>query len=210
VSTTTWTLPELVAEAARRIAALPAPKNGQVRAVPDERTIRYYAALGLLDRPAAMKGRTALYTARHLAQVVAIKRLQSSGKSLAEIDALWPTLDDGSLSRMTGVPVAAKARAARAEFWKKGLRTSDLGLRTETEAELATNVSSPVPEPEVRSPKSEVALHGRLELRLELAPGVTLALTATNHLTPSDLRAIRAAAEPLIAELARRSSMEEP
>ena len=55
--TETWTLSELVAEAANRLEALPAPKNGQVRAVPDERTIRYYGTIGLLDRPTAMRDR---------------------------------------------------------------------------------------------------------------------------------------------------------
>lgn len=113
----TWTLSELVEEAARRIAALPSPKNGQVRAVPDERTVRYYAAIGLLDRPASMRGRTALYESRHLAQIVAIKRLQGTGKSLGEIQQLWPTLDDTSLARMSGVRV--DVRVARKSFWKE-------------------------------------------------------------------------------------------
>jgi len=54
----TWTLPELTQEAAKRIEALPAPKNGQVRAVPDERTVRYYQTIGLLDRPVATRGRS--------------------------------------------------------------------------------------------------------------------------------------------------------
>src|SRR5215813_7840984 len=115
-----WTLPELVAEVAARIAALPAPKNGQVRAVPDERTVRYYVTLGLLDRPSAMRGRTALYGPRHAAQVVAIKRLQTMGRSLSEIQALWPTLDDPTLARMSGVTLTAASQpAARAEFWKR-------------------------------------------------------------------------------------------
>ena len=46
-----WTLSELVEEATSRITALPPPKNGQVRAVPDDRTIRYYGTIGLLDKP---------------------------------------------------------------------------------------------------------------------------------------------------------------
>src|SRR5689334_15677341 len=113
-----WTLPELVAEVATRIAALPAPKNGQVRAIPDERTVRYYATLGLLDRPSAMRGRTALYGQKHVAQVVAIKRLQTMGRSLSEILALWPTLEDRTLARMSGVELREAARPpARAEFW---------------------------------------------------------------------------------------------
>ncbi|HSK00238.1 MAG TPA: MerR family transcriptional regulator, partial [Kofleriaceae bacterium] len=113
-----WTLSELVTEVTARIAALPAPSNGQVRAVPDERTIRYYGTIGLLDRPLAMRGRTAIYGRRHLAQVVAIKRLQTMGRSLAEIQALWPTLDDVALSRMAGIELPQPARPGRREFWK--------------------------------------------------------------------------------------------
>src|SRR5687767_4733914 len=84
-----WTLRELAAEVAGQLARnYEATENGQVRPVPDERSIRYYTTLGLLDRPAAMRGRTALYGRRHLAQVVAIKRLQAVGKALAEIQRL--------------------------------------------------------------------------------------------------------------------------
>src|SRR6059058_1574846 len=98
-----WTLPELVTEAEKRLDALPAPSNGQVRAVPDERTIRYYAAQGLLDRPSAMRGRTAIYGPRHLAQIVAIKRMQGAGHSLADIQQMWSQLDDPTLSRLSGI-----------------------------------------------------------------------------------------------------------
>src|SRR3954462_14871472 len=104
-----WTLPELVAEGATRIAALPAPKNGQVRAVPDERTVRYYTTLGLLDRPAAMRGRTALYGRRHLMQLVAIKRLQAEGRSLAEVQRRLVGLTDAALGRLARLPDAAGA-----------------------------------------------------------------------------------------------------
>jgi DNA-binding transcriptional MerR regulator len=186
-----WTLSELVAEAGRHIARLPAPKNGQVRAVPDERTVRYYVTLDLLDRPVAMRGRTALYGRRHLAQVVAIKRLQGAGRSLAEIQALWPGLDDGTLQHMTGIEVPRAAAATKREFWKK------------------PPVASPAqePEPEAAPPPVEPA-PAPLELRIALAPGVTLALALDEHhdthITSADVRAIRAAALPIIQELASR------
>jgi DNA-binding transcriptional MerR regulator len=178
----TWTLADLVAEAAARLEALPAPKNGQVRAVPDERTIRYYATIGLLDRPAAMRGRTALYGARHLAQVVAIKRMQSAGHSLADIQAMWPTLDDVTLARMSGVQLAGKAKAARKEFWKREPE------QVAAAREAAAEPSSPAP-PRVRR-----------------APTFSLVVTIPDSvsLTPADVRALRAAAAPLIAELAKR------
>jgi DNA-binding transcriptional MerR regulator len=176
----TWTLPELVEEAASWIATLPEPKNGQVRAVPDERTVRYYAALGLVDRPAAMRGRTALYSRRHLAQVIAIKRLQGAGKSLADIQAMWPTLDDLTLARLTGVQVPARPRGARAEFWKRA------------------------PEAKPESPK--VAAPSPVEVRIELAPNVQVAVALPEgaSLNSADVHALRAAAAPFVAELARR------
>ena len=100
-------------EAAASIATLPAPKNGQVRAVPTSArsatTGRSACSIGR-SRCAAARRCTA---ARHLAQVVAIKRLQSAGRSLAEIQALWATLDDATLARMSGVDVGAACRRRR-------------------------------------------------------------------------------------------------
>lgn len=192
----TWTLPELVSEATTRIAALPPPKNGQVRAVPDERTIRYYAALGLLDRPSAMRGRTALYGPRHLAQVVAIKRMQSTGRSLAEIQALWPSLDDGTLARMTGVAIEAATRKARQEFWKKAPERS--GAKREVEGGV---------EAEERSGSGSEGGGVDVEVRvpLDAQVGLLIALPAGARVPDSaDVRALRAAAAPLLAELARR------
>jgi DNA-binding transcriptional MerR regulator len=181
-----WTLIELVAEATAAIASLPAPANGQIRAVPDDRTVRYYGTIGLLDRPSAMRGRTALYGRKHLAQIVAIKRLQTAGRSLAEIQALWPTLDDHSLARMAGIDITGKGRAPRKEFWKQApARSAELVRSAEP---TSTSMASPV------------------ELRLELAPNcmLTVALTGDVALSTADVHALRAAAAPLVAELARR------
>ena len=52
----------------------PAP-NDRVRELPDRRTVRYYATLGLLDRP-TIQGRTAFYGRRHLLQL-ATARVES-------------------------------------------------------------------------------------------------------------------------------------
>src|SRR6516225_9305533 len=81
-----WTIDELGAMVALALSVgYSGQANGRVRDVPDRRTIRYYTTLGLLDRPAEMRGRTALYGRRHLLQLVAIKRLQARGLSLAEL-----------------------------------------------------------------------------------------------------------------------------
>jgi len=75
-----WTLTELSAQVDSALAVdYSGQANGRVREVPDMRTIRYYTTRGLLDPPAQMRGRTALYGKRHLLQLVAIKRLQAKG-----------------------------------------------------------------------------------------------------------------------------------
>jgi DNA-binding transcriptional MerR regulator len=194
-----WTLSGLVAEVARRIAALPAPRNGQVRAIPDERTVRYYGTIGLIDRPAAMRGRTALYGKKHVAQVVAIKRLQTMGRSLSEIQQLWPTLDDQTLARMSGIelpPVGTPP--ARPAFWKRE-PAAVVAPAANADRELAA------PGPGRAAPPAASAA---VELRVELAPRVVLSLSVDEsvavRLSPADVRALRAAAAPLLAELASR------
>ncbi|HEX2691967.1 MAG TPA: MerR family transcriptional regulator [Kofleriaceae bacterium] len=202
-----WTLPELVAEVATRIAALPAPKNGQVRAVPDERTVRYYVTLGLLDRPSTMRGRTALYGRNHVAQVVAIKRLQAMGRSLSEIQTLWPTLDDQTLARMSGVELPAKGRPpARTEFWKREPTPSAAADTATTGGVEAAQAAAPGTGGAVAPALAPSAPAG-VELRVELAPHVVLSLSIADDsvaISPADVRAIRAAAAPLLAELASR------
>jgi DNA-binding transcriptional MerR regulator len=206
-----WTLSELVAEVAARIAALPAPKNGQVRAVPDERTVRYYVTLGLLDRPSAMRGRTALYGPRHVAQVVAIKRLQTMGRSLSEIQALWPTLDDPTLARMSGVALPAAGKpAARAEFWKREPEQVDAAARGQR-ALLAA--AGPAADPRGATGAPGMTGTAAVELRIELAPQVVLSLSVGDDrvtVSRADVRAIRAAAAPLLAELASRRLASHP
>jgi len=225
----TWTLQQLVDECAAKIRALPAPKNGQVRAVPDERTIRYYATLGLLDRPAAMRGRTALYNTRHLAQVVAIKRLQVMGRSLAEIQTLWPTLDDTTLTRMSGVSVAGTAAhpspaSTREQFWKR--EPIEKNLESVEHFEPTTRPSptkpswTPSGSPRV-SPdyavRSKIEDRGStlepgaldaapaLSISIEIAPNISITLPMpSGGLSQADVRALRAAAAPLVTELARR------
>jgi hypothetical protein len=84
--TATWTIDRLAQLAAAALAAgAPTQPNGRIREVPDVRTIRWYTSIGLLDRPGAMRGRTALYGRSHLAQLVAIKRLQAGGLTVAAV-----------------------------------------------------------------------------------------------------------------------------
>jgi len=106
-SETPWTIDELGAETARALSVdYEGPPNERVREIPDLRTIRYYTTLGLIDRPLGMRGRTALYGRRHLLQLVAIKRLQAGGTTLADVQRHLVGLSDAALERLARLPPA--------------------------------------------------------------------------------------------------------
>jgi DNA-binding transcriptional MerR regulator len=120
-SMTGWTIDELCAKAAEALSHI-AQGSGRVREVPDIRAIRYYTTTGLLDRPLGFDGRTGLYGKRHLLQLVAIKRLQSTGTALAEVQQRLHGVTDAQLSKLAGPlegPQAPRAQPARREFWKQ-------------------------------------------------------------------------------------------
>lgn len=100
-----WTLDELVRRVAASLAdpAYPGAPNGRVRELPDRRVVRWYTTTGLVDRP-EMRGRTAIYGPRHLLQIVAVKRRQAEGRSLAEIQAELAGATNATLRRVAGVP----------------------------------------------------------------------------------------------------------
>jgi DNA-binding transcriptional MerR regulator len=106
-----WTIDELTARVAEALSVgYEGVPSNRVRDVPDLRTIRYYTTLGLLDRPAAMRGRTALYGSRHLLQLVAIKRLQAQGLSLAGVQERVLGKSDAALRKIAEPPAKKRER----------------------------------------------------------------------------------------------------
>ena len=193
-----WTQEQLVQRVSAALAgpAYPGAPNGRVRDVPDRRTVRWYTTIGLVDRPAAMRGRTALYGTRHLLQVVAVKRLQALGLSIAEIQAELigatdatlrrvAAIDDKVLTKQSGGKVfatvegsVAEAVEARRRFWAEPPAAAQPAAATRG----ADSVSM----------RAAVDLPGGAVLLLPGRPGA------------DDLPAIWAAAQPLLDLLADR------
>jgi DNA-binding transcriptional MerR regulator len=100
-----WTLDELIAEVAARLAtAGVAQGSARVREAPDRRTVRYYTSLGLLDGPREFRGNVGLYGERQLWQLMAIKALQARGEPLASIQARLLGLSTARLRSLVGSP----------------------------------------------------------------------------------------------------------
>src|SRR3984885_999026 len=125
-----WTIAELAELGAETLAATesdepssgPVRANGRVRDVPNERLVRWYVTVGLVDPPLSRRGRVAQYGRRHLLQLVAVKRRQAEGRSLAEIQAELAGATDEKLAavaRVPGTPPAPEASAVPGRFWAR-------------------------------------------------------------------------------------------
>jgi DNA-binding transcriptional MerR regulator len=172
-----WTIDELSALVAEALVVdYPGPPNGRARVVPDQRTIRWYTTIGLLDRPTAMRGRTAMYDRRHLLQLVAIKRLQADGHTLADVQQQLVGAADSTLTQIARLPAGpqpngqAARPAARTRFW----------------------AARP-------APPTSALVHG-----VRIADGVTVMLAAARVPTQDDIAAIEEAAGPLLDVLRQR------
>lgn len=175
-----WTIGELAAQVAAALddGGYAGAPNGRVRDVPDARAIRWYATIGLVDRPMAMRGRVALYGRRHLLQLVAVKRLQAAGLTIAEIQRELTGAPDRVLIDIAAIPEEApEASRARSRFWATpGLTSSD-------------------------SVASDVTVTGLLA-GVPLGGGAVLLLPGTPD--PADVAEILAAARPLLDLLVAR------
>ena len=145
--------------------------SGRVRDVPDPRTIRYYTTLGLLDKPAEMRGRTAYYGRRHLLQLVAIKRLQAEGKSLVEIQTALAAAGESTLARCAalpeGFPQAIERQSRKSEPVAAGPPSAG---RDEFWATMPSAKSTPVGDDQKHFSHATTAVH------LKLLDNVTLVI----------------------------------
>ena len=174
------------------------PKNGQIRSIPDRRTIRYYTSLGLIDRPAQMKGRTALYAQRHLLQLVAIKRLQAQGLSLTEVQKRLAGASNAQLERVARLPEVPEDQPAPQPPAQENVR-EDFWRTPESIAEAEAH-------------ESQHTHHAPLMTGIPLDPvgALTLLLTPARAVLPQDLSALQEAATPLIEALRSRGLLNHP
>jgi len=82
------------------------PTNASARAAPSARSIRFYVANGLLERPEGT-GTAATYNYRHFLQLLAIKIRQREGVTLDAIKAEMKEVTGDSLERRVASSLAA-------------------------------------------------------------------------------------------------------
>lgn len=220
----TWSIGELAERAAVVLRAESQPVNGRVREVPSERLIRWYTTIGLVDPPLTRRGRIAQYGTRHLLQLVAIKRLQAQGRSIAEIQAALTGATDTHLAQTAAHPTVvgpttpaptpgpittlpASSPAPRPRFWAERPSPTAAARRTvaPNNADPATRHTGAQEAPaETQAARDDTPVASAI-VGVRLGVGVTLLLDGVSR-TPSedDIEAVLAAAGPLLTVLEER------
>lgn len=83
-------------------------KRGTVSLVPDERTIRYYLAEGLIQPADEKQGTASVFSYKHLLQLVAVKKLQAEHLPIRKIRELVTDKDEQQLEALLGVTASAR------------------------------------------------------------------------------------------------------
>ncbi|MBL7261641.1 MerR family transcriptional regulator [Paractinoplanes lichenicola] len=194
-----WTLDELVERVREALEAeYPGAPNGRVRDVPDRRAIRWYSTIGLVDKPLGMRGRTALYGPRHLQQLVAVKRRQAEGLTIAQIQAELTAISPARLTEIALVPSNLMVTIDEEAFGQQHTQRSRFWADRPAEAPAPpADLPLPAPPSPVRSVAASQAFTG-----LALGGGVLLLVPAA--VSDADRDAVAEAAAPLLDLLTAR------
>lgn len=184
-----WTLEQLPERVAELLADdYDGQTNGRVRDLPNGRTIRWYTTIGLVDRPVGTRGRSAVYGPRHLLQLAAVKRLQSAGQTLAQIQEQIVGATNDQLADLAKVPridVVWPTRPIRADAFWRTAHSSDTSKADSVADSKAPDLVTP--------------LHA-----IRLGDSVTVTLDSAPRAPDADeLAAIATAAAPLLDLLGR-------
>jgi hypothetical protein len=221
-----WTLDELAGRVGAALAVdYPGQPSGRVRDLPDRRAIRWYTTIGLVDRPVAHRGRTALYGPRHLLQLVAVKRLQARGLPLVAIQQELAGATDAQLARVARLPAVTPGLSA-ATAADGGTPSSLVPARPAAPVAARRVAAGPArraafwrepPSAGSLAPAGPGAAGGSADpagpaaadavtsLRgVRLGGGATLLLEPGRELDTADVQAILDAAGPLVATLRAR------
>lgn len=90
-------------------------QRGTVTSVPDERTIRYYLAEGLIQTPEEKQGTASVFSYLNLLQLLTVKKLQAEHLPIRKIRELVAGKNEQELETLLGVrgPSGKKTEAKR-------------------------------------------------------------------------------------------------
>jgi DNA-binding transcriptional MerR regulator len=134
-------------------------ERGTVTSVPDERTIRYYMAEGLIQTPGERQGTASVFNYLNLLQLLTVKKLQAEHLPIRKIRELVAGKSEPELESMLGVRGTGRRKTEAKQY---------------LETLLASAPSKPPSQPLDAAPAPPASAQSHSWQRVEIEPGLEL------------------------------------
>ena len=186
---------ELARQAARILAEIGTTQDrGTVSEMPDERTLRYYLAEGLLSPAAEKQGTASVFGYVHLLQLLVVKKLQSEHLPIRKIKELVDGRTERELERLLGLDAKAGAKNEALSYLEKLLTRSTspaaapAAPRHQNFASPAAALNQPAPNPDTQ--RQSAPTSAASWSRVEIEPGLELHVRG-DYAPPAETKGVR-------------------
>ena len=184
---------ELAHQAARILAQIGTTQDrGTVSEMPDERTLRYYLAEGLLSPASEKQGTASVFGYQHLLQLLVVKKLQSEHLPIRKIKELVDGRSERELERLLGLDAKAGAKNEALSYLEKLLTRS-----TSPASVSRTQNAAARPSPEMTRPAPNLSTRRQAAPsspatweRVEIEPGLELHVRG-DYAPPVEAKGVR-------------------
>jgi DNA-binding transcriptional MerR regulator len=174
-------------------------ERGTVRDAPDERTVRYYLAEGLLTPAEDKQGTASVFGYLHLLQLLAVKKLQAEHLPIRKIKELVGGRTERELERLLGADDKHKEKNEAIDYLESLLTARAPAPSPLKAAASHSNVSSqPLPQQARQRQKG-----GSHWSRIEIEPGLELHLR-DDYEPPREAKRLERLAHTIIQSISRK------
>ncbi|HEY0099696.1 MAG TPA: MerR family transcriptional regulator [Pyrinomonadaceae bacterium] len=197
---------ELAKQAARILAEIGTTQDrGTVSEMPDERTLRYYLAEGLLSPASDKQGTASVFGYVHLLQLLVVKKLQSEHLPIRKIKELVDGRSERELERLLGLDAKAGAKNEAHSYLEKLLTRSTSPAAASTPSRkqnFASPADAPLakPTPNLATQRQAAPSSPATWERVEIEPGLELHVRG-DYAPPSDAKEVRRLTRLLLSAL---------
>ncbi|MDQ1524070.1 MAG: hypothetical protein QOE47_1994 [Pyrinomonadaceae bacterium] len=182
---------ELATQAARILAEIGTTQDrGTVSEMPDERTLRYYLAEGLLSPAAEKQGTASVFGYLHLLQLLDVKKLQTEHLPILKIKELVDGRTERELERLLGLDAKAGAKNEALSYLEKLLTSpSAPSPRSQLLNSPAADMARPVAP--AHAARQSAPQQGQATwARVEIEPGLELHVRG-DYAPPTETKGVR-------------------
>jgi DNA-binding transcriptional MerR regulator len=186
---------ELAKQAARILAEIGTTQDrGTVSEMPDERTLRYYLAEGLLSPASDKQGTASVFGYVHLLQLLVVKKLQSEHLPIRKIKELVGGRTERELERLLGLDAGKTGAKNEAHSYLEKLLTRSTSPAASSSAPQHQKLAGPAgmntAAPNLSAQRRSAPSGPATWERVEIEPGLELHVRG-DYASPADAKEAR-------------------